>query len=334
MSSPRRSAGVALALAAAFMQIALGACERSRDRENGRVRVRIGVRPLMTVAPIFIAKAESLYAEQGLDVELVMVPGVGSSIPLLLSGQIDVLPGPVSASLFNSITRGGRIRIVGDKGQYSADDCAQNVFVISSAYAKRGGAPRRIATMQETFNRMYVERVLRSKGFQPDDVEQIALPKPAEYEALVTGAVDGAAMSDPWLTKALKNGAVEWARINQVMPGYQYSVISYGPRLLDQVPDVGRRIAIANLKAMRLYNQGKTQRNLAILAAAMGFDPSELRDICWPRMREDGMIDTTSLLEFQRWSLKRGELDAVVPVGRFWDARFVESANRALQRAP
>jgi ABC-type nitrate/sulfonate/bicarbonate transport system substrate-binding protein len=164
----------------------------------------------------------------------------------------------------------------------------------------------------------------------PAQVEQVVLPKAAEYDAIRSGTIDGAGMSEPWLSRALKDGAIEWSRVNQVMPGYQYSVIAYGPRLLDELPDVGRRVAVANLKAMRLYNRGKTPRNLAILAAAMGFEPSELRDICWPRMREDGMVDTTSLLDFQAWSHNRGEVDAIVPVERFWDPRFVNFANRAL----
>jgi NitT/TauT family transport system substrate-binding protein len=262
----------------------------------------------------------------------VPVPGVGEALPLLVSGRIDVLPGPVSPGLFNAIGRGGRIRIVADKGQYFADDCSQNAFVISNAYAKRGGPMRRISTMQESFNRMYVERVLRSKGIDPAQVEQMVLPNIAEYDAIMSGTIDGAAMGEPLLEKALKNGAIVWGRVNQVMPGQQYSVISYGARLLDQVPDVGRRVAIANLKAMHLYNQGKTPQNLAIVSKFMGFDAADLRDICWPRMREDGMIDTTSLLDFEAWSLKRGDLDAVVPVQGFWDSRFVDAANRALGR--
>jgi hypothetical protein len=54
----------------------------------------------------------------------------------------------------------------------------------------------------------------------------------------------------------------------------------------------------------------------------------------WPKMREDGMIDTASLRDFQEWSKARGELDQVLPVERYWDPRFVDRATRAAGRTP
>lgn len=311
--------------------IALSACDKTPPNEE-RVSLKIGVRPLLTVAPIYIAHAAGLYAEQGLDVQLVSIEGVSSSVPLLIQGKIDVLPGPVSPSLFNAIQRGGRIRIVGDKGQYFRDDCSQSVFVKSPAFAARGGKPRRVGLMKETFNRMFIDRALLAHGVNPDSVEAFYLPKAAEYDAIVSGRIDAANLGDVWLVRALEKGAVPWVRINEIMAGVQFSVISFGPRLLDEEPDVGVRVALAHLKAMRLYNEGKTDRNLRIMAPTLGAPPEELRAVCWPRMREDGVIDTTSLIDFQKWALARGELDALVPASQFWDSRFVDQANELLKR--
>ncbi|MEW5916923.1 MAG: ABC transporter substrate-binding protein [Gemmatimonadota bacterium] len=318
-------------VAAVVLSVATLACDRAAPNEK-RVSLKIGVRPLLTVAPVYIAHAAGLYAEQGLDVELVSIEGVSSSVPLLIQGKIDVLPGPVSPSLFNAIHRGGRLRIVADKGQYFRDDCSQSVFVKSPAYAQRGGQPRRVGLMKETFNRMFIERALTTNGVNLDSVEAFYLPKAAEYDAIVSGRIDAANLGDVWLVRALAKGAVPWVRVNELMAGVQFSVFSYGPRLLDEEPDVGVRVALAHLKAMRLYNEGKTDRNLQIMARTLGASPDELRNVCWPRMREDGVIDTTSLVEFQKWALARGELDAVIPGSQFWDARFVEKANELLKR--
>jgi hypothetical protein len=49
-------------------------------------------------------------------------------------------------------------------------------------------------------------------------------------------------------------------------------------------------------------------------------------------MREDGAIDTTSLLDFQRWSRARGDLDAILSVAQYWDSRFVDEAVQAVRR--
>jgi NitT/TauT family transport system substrate-binding protein len=307
------------------------ACGREESPNAERVSLKIGVRPLLTVAPVYIAHGAGLYAEQGLDVELVPIEGVATTLPLLILGKIDVLPGPVSPGLFNAILQGARLRIVGDKGQYFRDDCPQTVFVKSPAFAKRGGRPRRIGVQKETFNRMFVERALIAHGVNPDSVEQVSLPKAAEYDALVSGRIDAANLGEWWLTRALDQGAIPWVNVNDMMAGVQYSVIAYGPTLLDDHPDVGRRVAIAHLKAMRMYNEGKTERNVTIMASALGAGEDDLRGICWPRMREDGMIDTTSLLAFQAWSRERGELDGIVPAAEFWDSRFVDAANLALR---
>ena len=312
---------------------ALFGCGRSESPNAERVSLKIGVRPLLTVAPVYIAHGAGLYAEQGLNVELVPIEGVATALPLLIQGKLDVLPGPVSPGFFNAIQRGGRLRIVGDKGQYFRDDCPQTVFVKSPAFAARGGRPRRIGVQKETFNRMFVERALIAHGVNPDSVEQVSLPKAAEYDALVSGRIDAANLGEWWLTRALEKGAVPWAHVNDMMAGVQYSVIAYGPTLLDEHPDIGRRVAIAHLKAMQMYNEGKTERNLSIMASALGASEDDLRGICWPRMREDGMIDTTSLLDFQAWARARGELDGIVPASEFWDSRFVDAANLALRQA-
>ena len=307
------------------------ACKPASD---ARQRIRIGYRPYLTLAPVFIAQAESLYAEQGLDVELVPIEGVASSVPLLLQGGLDVLPGPVSPSLFNAIHRGGRLRVVQDKGFYYPDDCAPSSVVVSKQLAARNGKPARISTTKESFLQMFVERALMAHGINPDSIESLYIPQVAEYDAIVSGRLDAANMGEPWLSRAIAQGVVVWEPVNGLMGGYTYSVISYGPTLLDESPEIGQRVAAAHLKAMRIYNQGKTDRNLQIVADAMQLRIEDLRGICWPRMREDGIIDTTSLRVFQEWAKARGQLDEVLQPATYWDPRFVDHANREMARKP
>jgi NitT/TauT family transport system substrate-binding protein len=276
-----------------------------------------------------------LYEAEGLDVELVPIEGVASSVPMLIQGTLDVLPGPVTPGLFNAITRGGRVRVVQDKGFYFRDDCSPSAVVVSRQLVESKAKPRRMGTTREMFLRMFNERALRQHGVDPATVEQMDIPAAAEFDAVTSGRLDAASLGEPWLSRAVAtNAVVVWARVNEVLGGYTYSVISYGPALLDREPEIGRKVAIAHLRAMRLYNQGKTRRNLEIVANALGYSLDELQGICWPRMREDGMIDTTSLRDFQEWVSARGGLDAVVPVQGYWDARFVDHASRAIAREP
>jgi ABC-type nitrate/sulfonate/bicarbonate transport system substrate-binding protein len=255
-------------------------------------------------------------------------------VPLLLQGGLDVLPGPVSAGLFNAISRGGRLRVVQEKGWYFPDDCYPTAIVRSKQLAARNGMPRRLGTTKETFLQMFADRVLKAHGVDPKNVELMYIPAAAEFDAIVTGRLDAANLGDPWLSRAVAQGAVVWEPVNGLMGRDTYSVFSYGPSLLDKSPDIGERVSRAHLKAMRVYNTGKTERNLEIVGGMLGFTPDDLRNTCWPKMREDGLIDTTSLRRFQEWSKARGELDEVLPVERYWDGRFLERATSANARTP
>jgi len=74
---------------------------------------------------------------------------------------------------------------------------------------------------------------------------------------------------------------------------------------------------IAYLKSMRQYNQGKTERNLKILAKYTGLDQELLKICCWPSLRNNGQINIESMIDFQQWALKKGYLDKEIPPNQF-----------------
>jgi NitT/TauT family transport system substrate-binding protein len=119
--------------------------------------------------------------------------------------------------------------------------------------------------------------------------------------------------------------------MEQEFPDFQLSVVMYGPSVLDKNPDAGRRFMIAYLKAARQWNEGKTERNLAIVSEATGLDETLLRKACWPPLRDDGQINVQSVIDFQAWAVRREYLDNPVPEQQFWDPSFVEHANEVLR---
>lgn len=320
----------ALAPSALALACLVGACAPdSRDMDH----VQIAVTPHLTIAPVFIAHAEGFFEELGIDAELVRTDVAATAIPPLLQGRLDVLPGPLSPSFFNVITRGGRVRFVADKGMFSAQACSHQALVVSRKTIEEGEPVtlRRVGTAKEPFLQFFVERALSARGYDPDSIELVHVPPAAEYDGVVAGRLDGAMMGEPWLTRLRKTGGgVEWTPTNTFLDGYHYSVFVYGPRLLDEDPELGQRVAVALLNGVRRYNEGKTERNVQILVDALGHDPDELRDSCWPHMRDDGLIRPEGIMAFQEWAFERGDLDAVVGVEDFWDPRFVEHALSVL----
>ncbi len=318
------------AVAAAALSL-VAACG-SPDPADERIRLRVGFTRHLTMSPIFIAQAEGFFEQEGLDVELVAMESAASAVPALLQGRLDVLPGPMSPSLFNAILRGGRLQLVADKGSYSSDDCFHQALVVSQKLIDAGEPVvlRRVGTAKEPFLQFFVERALADRGYDLGDIELFHVPPAAEYEAIVAGRLDAANVGEPWLTRVRDRGGVVWTPTNTLLDGHQYSVIAYGPSLLDDDPEAGRRFAVAMLRGIHRYNEGKTERNIGILSDVLGHDVEMLQDICWPPMRGDGLINAESIVEFQRWALDRGDLDGLVPPESFWNPDFIEHAERVL----
>ena len=317
-----------------FVLLVLGALTSGcwASEEGDLTTLRVGFTRHLTMSPLFITQAEGYFREQGLEVELVAMESAAVALPALMQGRLDVLPGPVSSAFFNAIHRGARVRLVADKGAYDGNSCSHNAFVVSTAATAGEDPPiiERVSTAREHFNQFFVERALEANGYDPSHVEMFHIPQAAEYDAIVAGRLDAAFIGEPWLTRVRDGGGEVWTPTNSIFDGYQYSVILYGPRLLDREPEIGERFAVALLQGLRAYDKGKTERNLDVLAEVIGHDRAELADVCWPTMTSDGLIDIESLMDFQAWAVARGDLDAIVAPEDFWEPRFVENANRVL----
>jgi hypothetical protein len=81
---------------------------------------------------------------------------------------------------------------------------------------------------------------------------------------------------------------------------------------------------------VRQYNEGKTERNLEIMAEFSGLDEEFLKAACWFYIYDDGHVNVQSILDFQHWAVGKGYLDSVVPEEQFYDPSFIEYANQVL----
>ncbi len=324
-------------------------------------RIRVAMRQWLTFAPLHVARARGFFADQGLEVEFVEMHSTSSSIPLLLRGDIDVLPGPITPGFFHAIGRGARLRFVADKGFVDPDGCpfvamvARPGFVnelertlaaraeangtVLSGTALEGGTSElvvqgrrpRMSLSLEPQLRYFAAQGLARYGLTLSDFETVHVPTAARLAALDAGTLDAAFMGDVGIVHALDmTGADLWFSVEEVIPGYQFSLIAYGPRLLDEYPELGRRFMVAYLAGVRAYNEGKTDDNVSALAQTTGFEPDLLRAICWPPIREDGRIDIPSLEAYQAWYVDEGLLDRDATAVELWDPSFIEHANRVL----
>lgn len=293
---------------------------------------------LTSFAPLAIARDEGYFRAQGLDVELVEIPGITEATPALLRGELDVVAGMVRIADINAIARGASLRLVADKGHSEPGPCASSALVAHTDFlrARNPDSPdhlkgARISTSPLSFAEYTIDRFVTSRGLKLSDLTTTRLQQSVAAESLARGALDFTILTEPDLSRTVRSKhAVLWKPVEEILPGAQLAVLAYGPTLVGQNREAGKRFMVAYLQGVRQYNLGKTPRNLDILVSATGLDRELLKEACWQPIRGDGKINVKSVIDFQRWAVKRGALDAVVPPERFWDPSFIDEANKIL----
>jgi NitT/TauT family transport system substrate-binding protein len=332
----RRQVLWVLILAVLLMPFCISCGEKHGSSES--VTLRVVITPFLAHAPLFVAQEEGYFTEQGLEVEFVKMISSGQAVPALIEGEVDVISGALRINLLNAMVRDAEIRFVADLGHVSSGGCIAQALMARPALAAAGklDSPaqlrnRRIATNPSVYAGYFLEKLLNPAGMTLEDVQIVNIPSPARPEALQKGAVDLVTSSEPWVTRMLQaEQAVVWMPYRQVIPDFQTSIIVYGPTLLTENVDAGKRFMVAYLKAVQQYNQGKTARNIEILAEHIGLDEGLLKNCCWPSVHSDGRINCESVSDFQQWAVKKGLLDSLIPKEQFWDPSFVEHACQAL----
>jgi len=316
--------------------------DAAEPSQSERAKVSVLLLPYLGYAPFFIAQEEGYFEEQGLEVEYVKLSSSQPAVPLLVQGDLDVYVGSVSPGLFNVISRGAKVRIVSDKGQvgprgdsYISLMARREVVEAGRLENPEGWKGLRIARSNANVYDYVLEKTFLAAGVSPQDVERRTIVNVLAQEALSNGSVDMALAAEPWVTRMIQSGdAVLWLPLGDVTPGLQFTVMVYGPGLVEEKPDVGKRFMVAFLKGVRQYNLGKTERNLDILEGATGLDRDLLKQMTWPLMREDGRVNMESLLDFQEWAVTKGLIDRTITEKEFWDPRFIEHAGSVLGEAP
>lgn len=297
------------------------------------VTIELQLSRYLSNTPLFIGSKEGYFAEEGVDFRIRPSSEFGAlHVPALARGQIDLLVMLNLIPLLNAVDRGARIRMVSDAVHFAPNECGfaglvarRDLFEEGETVTPASLAGKRIDLSPLSFQGMFLDSFLGREGLSLDDVEQVHLPLPAIIEAMDQGAIDMTVIGEPWLTRLVEEGHRVVLTANDVVPDQQYSVVAFGPRLLDEDREAGRRFISAYLRAVRQFNEGPTPRNVELAGEFTGLDEETLRRVCWPKIREDGGIDEEATLEFQLWALGKGYIDRVIEFEELWDPYFTET---------
>jgi NitT/TauT family transport system substrate-binding protein len=324
-------------LAAAMVLLLMSACGPKATPQAPQ-KVKVGIVPFISFSPFFIAKEEGYFTEQNLDVEFQTFDNSTLIMPLLEQGQLDVAGDVPVAGLFNAINQTGNIKIVADRGYLPSTGCDYFTIMASSDWAGKNPAPTadsirglRFAADINSIQGYVLDKFLGTIGLTLADVNIQYIPPPNMIEAAKNGSVDLMVAVEPWVTRlADTKKMVVLTGFQKVVPNAQAGFLNYGRLFSKDRPDLGNRFMIAYLKGLRQFTQGKTERNLAIIAQYTKLATDLLQRMCWPDMHSDGNVDLTTVMDFQTWAVARGQLNTVAPETAIWDPQFVNAANKTL----
>jgi NitT/TauT family transport system substrate-binding protein len=308
--------------------------QNSSYGDDGLTTLKMTISDNLSYAPIFIAEEEGLFTKYGIAIEYVTMTKAAEAIAMLSSGKIDVYAGTLNTGLLNALREDNKMKVVADRGHTQPGTCTYQAIVIRKELADSGQVSGPADLKGLTFSATtagpaayLLSTYLAQGGLTFDNIEMLDLPTISEIDGYDTGSLDGSIAPEPDLTRLLRTGDVSiLATAEDVLGTFQSGVIAFNDSLLEESPDLGARFMAAYLEGVRQYNQGKTDRNVQIIADAIGENPEDVMDFCWVPIRDDGIIDFNSVDQFQQWSIAQEQLSEPITEEQFWNTSIIEQA--------
>ena len=309
--------------------------------------VRVGYLGTSGDAGIFIAVDKGYFTEQGLAVSLERF-GIGADqMALLGAGRLDVASGAPSPTLFNAVSRGLPIAVVGDKGSLRKG-FGFNVLVVRKALIDSGQYKsladlrgRVLAAPAASVVNFEDYVVLKKAGLTPKDVTIADIGFQDQPAAMANGKIDAAVMVEPFGTATESRGVGKIVMtLDELLPDFQVSLIYYNTAWARAHPDDARRWMVAYVKALRYYNDTLRDRRvrddvIEILSARTPIKERAVYDkMVWPGFHPDGKVTVRGLLEYERWLLNERQISEFLPPARFIDPSYAEHAVTVLGPFP
>lgn len=252
---------------AGSLAFAAGAVPLSRARAAEQIHV--GILPLTSHAPSFIAAAKGYFAAEGLDAAFVSFQAAEPMAVAIASGDVDFGVTAITGGLI-SLADKGVVKVVGGALEEAPGVEGQKILASKAAYdqgvtspAKLRGRSFGITTAGSSFQYM-AHKIAQKSGFADGDIHLRPLQQiPVIIAALKTGQIDAWSIV-PNIADALTKGpeVVEIGEIADFIPGYQVTTIFTSTATVTKQPDRVKRFLAAYAKGIADYNAALVDKSM------------------------------------------------------------------------
>jgi NitT/TauT family transport system substrate-binding protein len=215
VSRRSRSRSAAAALLLGLLAAACGGGESTKSAGQtgttnaGPVALRVAYVPATTVLPLHVAKAQGLFAKNGLDVTLTEAANI-SDIPATLGRQFDIALGTATDLIRAGAAGVDVVQVSGNTVSTKANPFVKlivkpdsGITDVSGLRGKTVGTPTLSGVIHAA-----VKYAAKQKGLDPSTVGGVEAPTPNLPDQLKAGRIDAVEALEPIATQLVKAGNV------------------------------------------------------------------------------------------------------------------------------
>ncbi len=338
---------------AAALALGVGARDAgAQETSQPTTRLEIGYMPILPVAQLFVTLQKGWMKSAGITPRLVEFQNGPAMVQALLAGQLDAVYLGVGPAMV-ARARGADIRIVaantvdqvsvlalGDLAPYFKSDPATAFARFRADHGRRAVITTfPVGSVPDTVLQYWLRKRL---GIDPKSVEIVYQGTAQAQQALLTGAVDGAAILEPVVSTVLRRDPA--ARVvatgSALFPDQPGAVLAVRARVLRDHPAAVRALVAAHVRATRLLREDPAAAAPMVAHYVGGgrLDPAVVR-AALIRVRAGFIADphairagTATLQTFQK---TLGTLKKPVDLDKLFDTAIYDAlAPRAAQTTP
>jgi NitT/TauT family transport system substrate-binding protein len=303
---------------AAFLATACGPAATSAEA----ITLKIAVLPIIDTLPLYVAQQEDLFANHGVEVELVPVASAPERVQLMAAGQVD---GTINETLAVMLFNKESVQVQAVRYALRPAEGYGHFFILASGQSgittPDGLKNVEIGVSQGTVIEYVTERLLQSEGLSPDEIATIPVPKiPDRMALLASGELSAGTLPDPLGALAVQSGAVI-VMDDSAHPEYGFSIYSFRKEVINAHPEAVQGFLVAVDEAIALINADPTQYT-DILSEANIVPPPLLEAYKVPPFPTVGVPTEAEWMDALSWAKDKGMLDI--------DVSYAASVNDAL----
>jgi NitT/TauT family transport system substrate-binding protein len=281
--------------------------------------------PTLSYVPLYYAQEKGFFAQEGLDLQVLIVRGV-IGVSSLMSGEIDVTCH--AGSGFSAALRGAPIKIISVTRERPIHELIVAPNINSPAELK--GKAIAVGSLDGTAAVM-TRRILQAKGLDAQkDVHLLSMDTPARLQSLFSGRVAGAMMTPPSVYLAQDQGYRVFGRGRDTMRFLQTGVVTTDTNLKQKREKLVLFLRVWN-RALKFY-QDNPELMMPFIQRRLGVKDAQqarrMYDDDAPFLLNGGRLTPEAAKEILEIGREALQIKEPIPTERIFDFSLASEALR------